>query len=48
MNPKLTKILVKGALTVASSILIAYTIKMEKAASERIDEHFGNSDAQDD
>lgn len=48
MNSKLTKFLAKGALTVASSILIAYTIKVEKAAAERIDEHFDNSDAQDD
>jgi hypothetical protein len=48
MNPKLTKFLVKGGLTVLSSVVIAYTIKMEKKAADRIDEHFDNSDAQDD
>jgi hypothetical protein len=48
MNPKLTKLLAKGALMVVSSVLITQMMKADKALSQRIDEHFDNSDAQDD
>lgn len=40
MNPKLAKLLVKGALGLAVSAAIGYTIKMENKLGERIDEHF--------
>lgn len=40
MNPKLTKLIVKGALGFGISAVIGYTIKMEKRIEERIDEHF--------
>jgi hypothetical protein len=40
MNPKLVKMLVKGALSLTVATAIGYTIKMEKKAEERIDEHF--------
>jgi hypothetical protein len=40
MNPKLMKMLVKGALSLTVASAIGYTIKLEKKAEERIDEHF--------
>ena len=42
MNPKLMKMLVKGALSLTVASAIGYTIKLEKKAEERIDEHFEN------
>lgn len=42
MNPKLMKLLVKGTLSISVATVIGYTIKMEKKAEERIDEHFEN------
>jgi hypothetical protein len=44
MNPKLVKLLVKGALSLTVASVIGYTIKLEKKAEERIDEHFENQD----
>lgn len=45
MNPKLTKLVVKGALGFAISAVIGYTIKMEKQIEERLDEHFDSKAA---
>jgi hypothetical protein len=44
VNPKLMKMLVKGALSLSVASLIGYTIKLEHKAEERIDEHFENKD----
>lgn len=44
MNPKLMKLIIKGALGFGISALIGYTIKMEKLAEGRIDEHFDSKD----
>lgn len=43
MNPKLMKLIVKGAIGLAFSAAIGYTIKLEKAVEERIDDHFDES-----
>lgn len=40
MNPKLAKMIVKGALGFGISALIGYTIKMEKKIEERVDQHY--------
>lgn len=42
MNPKLMKMVVKAALSLSVASAIGYTIKLEKKAEERIDEHFEN------
>lgn len=40
MNPKLAKLIVKGALSIGVSAVIGYMIKMEKEIESRIDEHY--------
>jgi hypothetical protein len=40
MNPKLQKLILKGAVGFAISAVIGYTIKMEKHIEQRIDDHF--------
>ena len=40
MNPKLMKMLVKGALSLTVASAIGYAIKLEKKADDAIDEHF--------
>jgi hypothetical protein len=47
MNPKLMKIIVKGAFGLAISAVIGYTIKMEKKADERIDDYFDSKAQQE-
>jgi hypothetical protein len=47
MNPKLLKMLAKGTLAVAGSILIGSLIKAEKEAGERIDAYFETKEDQD-
>jgi hypothetical protein len=44
MNPKLMKFLVKGAIGLAFSAAIGYTIKLEKKVEGAIDEHYENKD----
>lgn len=47
MNPKLLKMLAKGTLALAGSVLIGSLIKAEKAAGERIDAYFESEDNKD-
>lgn len=44
MTPKLMKFLAKGAIGLAFSAAIGYTIKLEKKVEGAIDEHYENKD----
>jgi preprotein translocase subunit Sss1 len=40
VNPKLTKMVVKGAIGLCVSGMIGYMIKLEKKVDDKIDEHY--------
>jgi hypothetical protein len=42
MNPKLAKLIVKGATGLLFSAFIGYTIKVEKKVEEQIDDYYAD------
>ena len=48
MNEKLTKMIVKGALSIGVAAVIGYMIKAEKEIEKRIDDYYEEKNEQED